>query len=70
MTDAPIYRVGPQPGGQLSGPDMLNSREGPQAKEPSKCLSERSCRERLAKGAFYKLLHAFYKGASYKRLEK
>ena len=33
-------------------PDALNSREGPQAREPVKCLSGRSYGERLAKEAF------------------
>ena len=30
-------------------PDALNNREGPQAKEPSKCLNRQSYGERLAK---------------------
>ena len=38
----PIYRVGPQPGGPFYMPNMLNNREGPQAREPSKCLNESS----------------------------
>jgi len=32
---------------------MLNNREGPQAREPSKCLNGRSYRERMAKEAFW-----------------
>ena len=31
---------------------MLNNREGPQAREPSKGLNGQSCGERLAKEAF------------------
>ena len=34
-------------------PDVLNNREGPQAREPSKCLNRWSYRERLAKEAFW-----------------
>ena len=34
MPDAPIYRVGPS-----QGADVPNNREGPQAREPSKCLN-------------------------------
>jgi len=45
-------RVGPQPGGPPYVPDMPNSREGPQAREPSKCLNRQSYRERLPKEAF------------------
>ena len=52
MPDVPIYRVGPQPGETLSLSVMLNNREGPQAREPSKCLNGQSYRERLAKEAF------------------
>ena len=48
----PIYRVGPQPGGPFYMPNMLNNREGPQAREPSKCLNRQRYRERLAKEAF------------------
>ena len=33
--------------------DVPNNREGPQAKEPSKCLNGQSYRERLAKEAFW-----------------
>ena len=33
-------------------PDTPNNREGPQAREPSKCLNGQSYRERLAKEAF------------------
>ena len=53
MPDAPVYRVGPQPGGPLYVPDVLNNREGPQAREPSKCLNGQSYGERLAKEAFW-----------------
>ena len=52
MPDALNYR-GPQPGGPLYVPDVPNNREGPQAREPSNCLNRRSCRERLAKEAFW-----------------
>ena len=53
MPEALIYRVGPSmPGGPLYVPDMLNIREGPQARTPSKCLNGRSYGERLAKEAF------------------
>ena len=52
MTDLLNNRVGLQPGGPLYMPDMPNNREGPQAREPSKCLKEQSYRERLAKEAF------------------
>ena len=48
----PIYRVGPQPGGLLYVPDALNNTEGPQAREPSKCLNGWTYGERLAKEAF------------------
>ena len=44
--------TGPQPGGTLYVPDVLNNREGPQTREPSKCLNGWSYRERLAKEAF------------------
>ena len=53
MPDAPIYRVGPQPGGPLYVPDTLNNREEPQAREPSKCPNRWSYGERLAKVAFW-----------------
>ena len=33
-------------------PDTVNNREGPQVREPSKCLNRWSYRERLAKEAF------------------
>ena len=52
MPDVPIYRGGPQLGGPLYVPDMLNNREGPQAKESSKCPKGQSYGERLAKEAF------------------
>ena len=48
----PIYRVGPQPGGHLYVPDMVNNREGSQEREPSKYLNGQSYRERLVKEAF------------------
>ena len=45
MPHVPIYRIGPHPGtgcgtgkGALYVPDAWNNREGPQAREPSKCL--------------------------------
>ena len=34
-------------------PDVQNNREGPQAREPSKCLNGRSYGERLAKETFW-----------------
>jgi len=46
-------RVGPQPGGPHYVPDPLNNREGPQAREPSKCLNRWRYRERLIKEAFW-----------------
>ena len=48
MTDVPIYRVRPQIGGGgcLYVPDAPNNREGPQAREPSKCLNRQSYGER------------------------
>ena len=52
MPDARTYRVGPQPGGPLYVPDALSDREGPQARELSKCLNGWSYGERLAKEAF------------------
>ena len=52
MPDALIYRVRPQPRGPLYMPDVQKNREGPQAREPSKCLNRWSYRERLAKEAF------------------
>ena len=51
VTDAPIFRAGPQSGGPLYVPDKPNNREGPQAKEPSKYLNWKSYWERLAKEA-------------------
>ena len=39
--------------GPLYVPNAWNNREGPQAREPSKCLSGQSYRERLAKEAFW-----------------
>ena len=52
MPDAPIYQIGPQTGRLLYVPDVLNNKERPQAKEPTKCLNRRSYGERLAKEAF------------------
>ena len=49
---ATIYRVGSQPEGPLCVPDALNNREGPQARDPPKCLNGQSYEERLAKEAF------------------
>ena len=40
-------------GGPLYVPDAPNNREGPQAREPSKCLNGWSYGERLAKEAFW-----------------
>ena len=51
MPDALNYRAETQPG----GPSMCliwNNREGPQARESSKCLNRWSYGERLAKEAF------------------
>ena len=50
-----IYRVGPERGGvglSLYMPEAWKNKEGPQAREPSKCLNGRSYGERLAKEAF------------------
>ena len=47
-----IYRVGLQPRRPLYVTDMMYNRDGPQAKEPSKCLNRQSNGERLAKEAF------------------
>ena len=56
MPNAPIYRVDPSRGRgggvALYVPDMTNNREGPQARDPSKCLNRQSYGERLAKEAF------------------
>ena len=38
--------------GPLYVPDVLNNREGSQAREPSMCLNGRSYGEKLAKEAF------------------
>ena len=54
MPDLRIYRVGPQQV-RLYVPDTQNNREGPQAREPSKCLNGQSSRERLAKESFWLL---------------
>ena len=53
VADALNYRIGPQLGGPLYVPDMLNNREGSQARKPSKCLNRQSYRERLAKEAYW-----------------
>ena len=47
MPDAPSYRIGPQPGAPLYVPEPLSNMEGPQKREPSKCLNGQSYRERL-----------------------
>ena len=52
MPDSPIYRVRTQSEGPIYVPHVQNNREGPQAREPSKCLNGWSYRERLAKEAF------------------
>ena len=53
MPDTLNYRVGPHVGwGALYVPDAPNNREGPQAREPSKCLNRWNYGERLAKEAF------------------
>ena len=52
MADALNYRVGPHPGEALYGPDAPNNREGPQARDPSKCQNGQSYGERMAKEAF------------------
>ena len=52
MSYALIYRVGLQPEEPLYVPDMLNNREGPQTREPFKCLKGQSYGARLAKEAF------------------
>ena len=58
MPDTLIYRVGLQPEGPLYLPDAPNNREGPQAREPSKCLKGRSYGERRAKEASLELQDA------------
>ena len=57
VTDTPIYRVGPQPGGNLYVPDMLNNREGPQARKP---FSVPECTELRRKTGQRGLLMASY----------
>ena len=52
MPDALIYRIGPQSGGPLYVPDVPNDKDGPQARDPVKCLNGQSYRERLTKEAF------------------
>ena len=52
MPDALNYRVGPQPGVPLYVPDTPNNKEGPQEREPSKCLNGQNYRERVGKEAF------------------
>ena len=52
MPDVEICRIGPQPGERVYVPDTPNNRDGTQAREPSKCLKERSYRDTLAKEAF------------------
>ena len=52
MPEALNYRVGAHPGGPLYVPDTPNNREGPQAKETSKCLNGQSYGEILATEAF------------------
>ena len=39
----------PRQGGFIYVPDAWNNREGPQAREPSKCVNRQSCRGKLAK---------------------
>ena len=51
VPDILIYRVGTQSRGALYVSDTPNNREGPQAREHSKCLNRQSYRERLAKEA-------------------
>ena len=52
MPEALNCRVGPHTRGPLYVPDTPNNREGPQAREPSKCLNAKSYGERLAKEPF------------------
>ena len=52
MHDELNYRVGAQPDGPLYMTDTPSNREGPQAREPCKCLNGQSYRERLAEEAF------------------
>ena len=47
MPDMPVYRVGRQPGEPLYVPDVLNNREGPQAREPSKRLNGWSYKQQV-----------------------
>ena len=55
MPDSLNHEVGPQPLGAGGGgpyvPGVPNNREGPQAREPSKCLNRQSYGERLSKEA-------------------
>ena len=53
VPDAPIHKVGPQPGEPLHVPDTWKHREVPQVREPSKCLKGQSYGERLVKEAFW-----------------
>ena len=46
-----IYRVGPQSWGLLYVSDLPKNREGPQSRDPFKCLNGRSYGERLVKEA-------------------
>ena len=57
MPDTLNYRVGPHVGwGALYVPDAPNSRQGPQARKPSKCLEGQICGERGLLIASYKRL--------------
>ena len=62
MPDTLNYRVGPQPGGPLYVPDAPNNREGPQARDPSKCLNRGELQKKTGQRGL--LI------ASYRRLEK
>ena len=61
MPEALNYRVGAHPGGPLYVPDTPNNREGPQAREPSKCLNGQLQKKTGQRGLLI---------TSYKRLEK
>ena len=52
MPYAPVYRVGPQPGGPLYVPDTQTTEKDPRQRSPLKCLNGRSYGEILAKEVF------------------
>ena len=62
MPDVLTYGVGPQAGGPLYVPVVGNKRQGPQAREPSKCLNGAELQRKTGQRNF--LI------ASYERLKK